>query len=245
MKKALKLTTIVLLLIFSISCERDDSELNIEPTIESTIEQKKNITDSDLNYKVIATTCDILGSSIACPNQTLTYIYTSNSSYSNVTWSYSTGITIISGQGTNTATFNFNPGFTTGYIQAQGQGFEVCSETIYLSCGNDDDDDDDDCGSINGITQLNVLGNGFVKFFIPNGSLIVNSGWSNPTYYWEFVCHSTGYTVSSNDVQPYVDLSNCTGFWDITVTVTVTNAQGVQCSFSRTEDYHPGGTGGF
>ncbi|WP_054851833.1 PKD domain-containing protein [Olleya sp. ITB9] len=115
---------------------------------------------------------------------------------------------------------------------------DVTTKTLNINCI-------EPCGNVNSITQLNLLGNENVKFFIPNGSLIINSGWSNPTYFWQFTCQSTGYYTWSYDEQPYVDLSNCSGFWEVTATVTVTDSQGNQCSFSRTEDLHPGGTGGF
>jgi|TARA_B110000037_G_C17001313_1_gene457347 hypothetical protein len=134
MKKILKLTTIALLLIFSISCENDDSELNIE----STIEQEK-IVESNLKSKFFKTNCEVTGSKSACSGQTFTYTYTSDIQNPNITWNSSPAgaISLISQSG-NSATFQFNSGFTIGFISAIGVGSETCSDTIKVVCGNGD-----------------------------------------------------------------------------------------------------------
>jgi|SRR5690606_27646376 len=143
MKKILKLTILTFLLILSFSCEKDDSELNIE----STINQEK-IIDSNVNSRVVRTECEVMGNTSACAGQTFTYTYTSDISNPNITWSWTSGISIISGQGTNTATFQFNSGFSAGSISAIGVGSETCSDTIDIICGGGNGNNNCSCPNL-------------------------------------------------------------------------------------------------
>lgn len=79
MKKILTLTAIALLLTFSFSCEKDDSELNID-----SITEQEKIIESNLNAKVL-TGCHIIGPSVASDDisyvekgETTDYSYTNN-----------------------------------------------------------------------------------------------------------------------------------------------------------------------
>ena len=79
------------------------------------------------------TTCDISGPGLACPGETFEYVYESDIANPDVNWSSTNGITLLS-EGTNSATFTFPNGFTTGSISASGTGSETCSETIQIFC---------------------------------------------------------------------------------------------------------------
>ena len=159
MKKILKLTTVVFLLTFSFSCENDDSELNIE----STIEQEKTIETFKANQvffpgEVLQSKsaksakkipnlfgCGVTGLNCASPNQTLTYTYANSSINTNATWTIDSGsISISSGQGTNTVNLIFGSNFTGGYVTVSGAGIPNCSVTFeILKCGSGGDGDED------------------------------------------------------------------------------------------------------
>lgn len=247
MKKLLKFSVVLLLLTLVFACEKNESEL-------VTPETKTNLDEKVLNQSIaLNTICDIEGTVIVgetedeknqvslCPGEIITIYYTSNFNVNSVQWDYPSGISLISSQGSSSATFRIDSNFISGTIEAIGEGELICSSKIYISCP----DFVNDCGSINAITQLNALGDDDVRFFIPDGSLILDSGWTIQSYNWEFVCSSSGYSTTSSDERPFVDLSNCSGFWDVTVTITATNSAGQECYFSRTEQLQPGGTGGF
>jgi hypothetical protein len=69
-----------------------------------------------------------------CVNGSYSYTYSTDISNPTITWSVVSGsITLTSGQGTSTATFQFGAGFTSGSIQALGSNQEVCSESISMA----------------------------------------------------------------------------------------------------------------
>ena len=142
MKKKFKLTTIALLLICSFSCDKDDSQLIAEPT---TVQEESVETNTNSTARFFRTECDVIGSRIACPGQSFTYTYISDISNPNVTWTWSNGITPISGLGTSSATFRFNSGFTMGTISAIGVGSETCSDSITIKCGDGVDGENESC----------------------------------------------------------------------------------------------------
>ena len=122
-----KINLIILLLILFISCETKDSDLRNKIVSK----QKKEITKIPNNG---LTKCTINGSKRACANNILTYTYTSKNSKSNLIWLFSNGISIISGQGTNTATFHFDSEFRKGYIEVINKTSKNCSDKIIISC---------------------------------------------------------------------------------------------------------------
>lgn len=124
MKKA-KIALIALLLAGMFSCSE---ELTSEDKLISTPEASK---DADAS---ILAACNITGCSLVPPGCTNTYTYVSDFSSVVTTWNVVSGdITLLSGQGTSQATFQFGSGFSTGAIQASGEGSGFCASTFYIS----------------------------------------------------------------------------------------------------------------
>ena len=119
MKKTLKLTAVVFLLIFSFSCEKDESELNIE----STIEQEKTI-DAKLESRIFRpTTCDIIGATNVTSGTTANYSYTNDTGVSsNISWSLTSVNPFGSATMNQSGTVNFSSNFISATILAAGTG---------------------------------------------------------------------------------------------------------------------------
>jgi hypothetical protein len=78
-------------------------------------------------------TCNVDGEALVFKGQTCSYTYTSNLPLQSITWSVVSGnITLISGQNSSTAVFQFASNFTGGQIKARGvesgQG-DICERT--------------------------------------------------------------------------------------------------------------------
>ncbi len=124
-----KLNLLLILSIFFFSCEKDNDlnvlEANIEPTAETTLAKKQ-------------TNCDIIGTTSVTPNGIARFTYTTDINNPIITWrSLSSNITLISGQGTRTATFRFSNSFANGLIRAEGKnGLLICSDILYIKSSN-------------------------------------------------------------------------------------------------------------
>lgn len=142
MKKILKGTIIALLLMFSISCEKNESELNIE----SAIEQEKKIESKLKSKSSLRTACDIIGASVTAQNKavvivgtTVGYSYINNSGTpSNVNWEFISlnpiGSATLSQSGSN-VTVTFNSNFINGKLSATGSGgtANICQEILDIT----------------------------------------------------------------------------------------------------------------
>jgi hypothetical protein len=134
MKKILKLTTIAFLFAFSFSCEKDDSELDIE----STVEIEKTI-ESNLKSRIFKppTICDIIGDTIVTVGTTASYSYINDSGTpNNVTWSITT-IPINSATVDSNGTVTFSSRFISGTLLAFGSGGTAltCEARMNISTG--------------------------------------------------------------------------------------------------------------
>lgn len=137
MTKVCYLLVLSILFAFLSSCDSDTSELeNMEAREVFTIGETKNA-DSQKGIVILPLDCGVTGPICAYPNQTLTYTYSSPDINPAITWTVDSGsITIVSGQGTNTVTFNFGSDFSGGTITVVGVGPLNCTVTInILSCG--------------------------------------------------------------------------------------------------------------
>jgi len=143
MKKILKGTTFALLLMLSFSCEKNESELNIE----SSIEQEK-IIESNLKSKfsLQTTICSITGPSITVAGEeaivsagsTVGYSYTNNSGTpSSVNWVFTSlvpsGSATLSQSGSN-VTVTFSSNFSSGRLSVTGSGgtADICQTSINI-----------------------------------------------------------------------------------------------------------------
>ena len=134
MKKTLKLTTVVFLLIFSFSCEKDESELNIE----STIEKEKTI-DAKLESRIFTpTTCDIIGATNVTAGTTANYSYTNDTGVSsNIYWSLTSVNPFGSATVNQSGTVNFSSNFISATLLAAGTGGTAlnCTAQFNISTG--------------------------------------------------------------------------------------------------------------
>lgn len=142
MKKILKGTTIALLLMFSVSCEKNESELNIE----SAIEQEKKIESKLKSKSSLLTICDIIGASVTIPGKsivisgsTVGYSYTNDSGTpGNVNWEFISlnplGSATLSQSGSN-VTVIFSSNFISGKLSAIGSGgtADICQTSLDIT----------------------------------------------------------------------------------------------------------------
>ena len=134
--------------IVNYSCSSDVQEVNEDLNNTERILKIDN-SKNDTNSKIAFLGCGIDGPISGCPGQTVTYTYTSNFSVSNILWSVTRGnLTLISGQGTTTATFLIGNFFSGGWVQVLGSGLPDCfaSQEI-LKCGSIDNNDSCECPS--------------------------------------------------------------------------------------------------
>jgi len=134
MKKNISLFAFaVMLLSFVLSCEVDNQELKDDFSIEKN--EKINLKQDLTNSRLVL--CEIDGPTTGCPNQYVTYTYSTTLTMQSITWSVVNGnMTLYSGQGTNTATFLLASNFTGGWVQAYGSGTPDCVVSAeILNCG--------------------------------------------------------------------------------------------------------------
>ena len=182
---------IVLAILFS--CEKDNAELETilseETYVIGEIGNSSTKSNSDkvntLNKNSFLSDCGTLGPLCTSPNQTLSYTYFTPDINPNITWTVNSGnISIISGQGTNTATFATGSNFNGAQISVQGVGPIGCVSTRnILLCGGVNPPDQDECEYILGINDEYIDGT-------QSGANVVylNAGGNFPigtTYEWE------------------------------------------------------------
>lgn len=130
MKKNLKLTAVVFLLIFSISCEKDESVLDVETQNQTESKVLSNKTNES-NSKFIRTFCRIDGPDKGCKSDDVTYTTSTDIVNPIYNWSIVSGniSSTIIGQGTDTATFQLGAFFNGGSVKV-----EITSSTNSDNC---------------------------------------------------------------------------------------------------------------
>jgi hypothetical protein len=256
-----KLFLLVFSFLFLISCDSSNSNLELEPQTIETFKANQVFFPGEVLQSKSAKSvkkipnlfgCGVTGPNCASPNQTLTYTYANSSINTNATWTIDSGsISISGGQGTNTVNLIFGSNFTGGYVTVSGAGIPNCSVTFeILKCG-DTPPDPIYCGvSADGVTELNLLGDGNVAFLAQH---TLNSLWNITSSV--FIVHfedGSGSTILGN--------TNFQGFPQIIIPVLCTNkvtsvdvtiyaesSSGDSCSASTTEIFQFGvcGTAGF
>ncbi len=124
MKKILNLTTIAVLFIFSFSCEKGDSELNIE----SAIEQGKTVEYKLQSGALKSTICDIIGTTVIATGiaivdagTTANYSYTNNTgTSSSVNWILNSVKPLGSATVNQSGTVSFSSSFISATLLADG-----------------------------------------------------------------------------------------------------------------------------
>lgn len=233
MKKILKLTTITLLLIFSSSCEKDDSELYIE----SVMKKEKSI-ESELESRAFKpTTCNIIGATSVTPGTTSNYSYTNDTgTSSSISWS----LTSVNPPGSVThqnGTLSFSSNFVSATLRADGTGGTAlpCTASININretppCGID----------INGIYELNLLGDENVAFYATTD---VSSDWSltgsffTVTYQNGRNSYHDGYTNYYGHQQIIIPVSCSNRVRKVEVDVYGVNTSNMNCSDTRIRDW--------
>lgn len=198
MKKSIKKPLLIILVLGVIfSCSNDElmtKESTIKEESVITGNTNKSASSKSANSALVPTICDVLGDEIVSPGSTLVYNYTASfSPITNVQWSASTGISIISGQGTSTVTLQFGVGFSGGTISAIGtgnnnNGCNVIDQQIYACAAPTGIDiiqkeNYGECPGDNFIFNSNLLGGnttgGTYKWQVYNGASIVGSSTSS------------------------------------------------------------------
>jgi hypothetical protein len=149
MKKSyLSIIILTLILSFNFSCDSDNQEF-IEETNSIDNLLKVDEENSGNSSRKALSFCKIDGPTSACSGQTVTYTYSTDLTISNIVWSVTSGnLTLISGQGTNTAIFQIGSPFSGGWVQAYGSGSPDCFASIQiLKCGSGGGNDTCACPS--------------------------------------------------------------------------------------------------
>jgi hypothetical protein len=125
MKKILKLTAVVFLLI-AFSCSKNNDSIEIDEN-EGTDGAYTICNSEDI---IGPTSCCIEGKTSSKPGETLSYTYKTNTDNSVFKWKIISGsISIISGENSKTVTVKFGDDFNNGVIQCDGSGDLICNTT--------------------------------------------------------------------------------------------------------------------
>ena len=229
--KIFKTLFVLLILVFAASCEKDSA-----------------ISEEDLNLKkdLVKAPCTIDGPDCGNPFSIVTFTYSSDAHNQSINWSVVNGdMSLISGQGTTSATFRLNSSFSGGNVNVTAGTCNLTKQI--LKCASTP------CGlTISNVNELNALGDDEVAFYtVPN----LSSGWSITSSVFEvtrdsgFKTTHTGYLNSFGYPQIIITVpcSPQSGRVDkVKVTVTAQSSSGDSCTKSVTTDFlSVCGTGGF
>ena len=231
--KIFKTLFVLLILVFAASCEKDSA-----------------ISEEGLNFKkdLVKAPCTIDGPDCGNPFSIVTFTYSSDTHNQNINWSVVSGnMSLVSGQGTTSATFTLNSSFSGGSVNVTAGTCSLTKQILKCtppppSCGL----------TISNVNELNALGDDEVAFYtVPN----LSSGWSITSSVFEvtrdsgFKTTHTGYLNNFGYPQIIITVpcSPQSGRVDkVKVTVTAQSSSGDSCTKSVTTDFlSVCGTGGF